>query len=436
MDNNFIDKMVQDALGDYEMAFDSSDWDAMEEQLEQDTQMRRKLYFTKGIEVCLMALAIWTTVQFVQIDSAATNFSATPSTEQIAPNAEQAPQNGENTIAPVQSEHEDAASEEERLKFNAPNQQVPSRFEGMPIAGAQDNNDKLIAQNSETGIKKKTVIDNALSTTLAVEKGTAQPAYGFRRSSKAEPNALLTSLEPKLFAVDNMVDLEPLGIKKIKASRKDSRFSIAGFMATDFVRIKTPFYALAEKKAHLFNASGGVLVDKKINDKLRIETGAVFALRKQTENEKLVNSNLYIVAEQQTVSTTSLEIPVHAVYNLYHKKNTNIYGVAGVSNHFTTTVRTRPIQYMLMNGSFDQMPLATVGLDNRTSPSNEGMFNGGSVTSNHFLSLNAGARVEQQLNDKYAVFAQVTYKQGLNNVGPQEDKISTLSLATGMKRAL
>ena len=64
-----MDNMVRDAIGEYELAFNPADWDAMEAQLEKDTRVRRKLYVAKGVEVCLMALAIWTTLQFVNIDN-------------------------------------------------------------------------------------------------------------------------------------------------------------------------------------------------------------------------------------------------------------------------------------------------------------------------------------------------------------------------------
>ena len=71
MDNNYIDEMVRDSIGEYEMAFDPADWDAMEEQLERDTRVRRKLYATKAIEACLLLVTVWTIMQFVEIDNSA-----------------------------------------------------------------------------------------------------------------------------------------------------------------------------------------------------------------------------------------------------------------------------------------------------------------------------------------------------------------------------
>jgi hypothetical protein len=108
MENNYMDNLVRDALSEYEMNVPASDWNEMEGRLDRSDSMRRKLYLTKGIEVCLMVFAIWTAVQWVQTDISGVDISADKSIEQ------QVQQPEESMIMPVFSTEKEAASEQEK----------------------------------------------------------------------------------------------------------------------------------------------------------------------------------------------------------------------------------------------------------------------------------------------------------------------------------
>lgn len=435
MENNYIDNMVRDAIGEYEMAFNPADWDAMEAQLEKDTRVRRKLYVAKGVEVCLMALAIWTTLQFVSIDNTAHYQSTTTQQETISP---QPTENG-NNIIPFQGQQSEQPNEdvENTMTPSTQPQELPEEWKDVPIANQQLNTPSVDEVNTNA---LQVVIQENNQTKQSVNKTLEQkfiPKSPNTNLFNTELTGPIASLETPMFDVNNDIMLFPVHAQvEYSRRKKHSNTRIGAFIATDLVGINTPNNVLVQKQPHQFNVSSGVVVDRKLWDKIRLETGGIFAFRKHSERQIELNFVGGTAVERREVATSVAEIPVHLLYDVYENKKNKVYAVAGVSNHFALSFNSELQSYDVYGGvQTTQLPTNRITADRGLLDES---LNGEAVDvpSNHYVSINGGLGYERELNDKYSLFVQGVYKKGFGHLGRHDDNVSTVSLATGLKRKI
>lgn len=414
--------MVRDSIGEFEMAFNPADWDAMEEHLERDNRVRRKLYVTKAIEACLMLVTVWTVMQFIKIDNASTyqptlieqqqNAPSSVDEQDVTPLPAIEKQEREKTVEPTHQEYE----------FNPMLKDVPiaNRLSSPLETNVSENR---VEANPINNDKKSTQIDFKKN----IDEANAVPIASLETQMFDVPN-VITKLTSTIGAsIDESINEED-GIKKTKSHN----FRIGGFVAGDVVSINTPSNYLVAKKAHLLNASGGIVIDRKLKEKLRIETGAIFAYRKHSERSFDIVGNSYdVVMENATISTASIEIPINMLYEICSNEKNAVYALGGLSNHFALTVRKEAENYAQLNGN------ANLTLDGGlTSARSEGLLATKEVSDNHFASVNIGAGYERKLNERISLFAQTTLKKGFGKLGFHDDDITTVSLSAGVKSIL
>ena len=424
MDNNYIDEMVRDSIGEFEMAFNPADWDVMEEHLEQDNRVRRKLYVTKAIEACLMLVTVWTIMQFIEIDNSA-NYQPP-----LIENQETVPASvNEGQTAPL--EVKGNQKKENSAKPTIQQNELNPMLKNVPIANNVFNS--LEIKTSENKIEASEVKNNKKSVEIDFKKIID------------ETNAIpIASLEAKMFDVTNRITkfpettpssiIEDITGEDGSQKSKARNFRIGGFVAGDAVSINTPDNYLVAKKAHLLNASGGVMIDRKLKEKLKIETGVVFAYRKHSERSFDIGAAYDVTMENATINTSSIEIPVNVLYEICSNEKNAIYALGGLSNHFALTVKKEAENYAQLNGN--ATPSLQDQLDGFTSSRSEGLLATKEVSNNHFASANVGAGYERKLNERISLFAQATFKKGFGKLGFHDDDITTVSLSAGVKSIL
>lgn len=449
MENNYMDNLVRDALSEYEMNVPASDWNEMEGRLDRSDSMRRKLYLTKGIEVCLMVFAIWTAVQWVQTDISGVDISADKSIEQ------QVQQPKESMIMPVFSTEKEAASEEEK-NITSPEEGIenPSSYQGIPFAKIEKS--ESILKIVKAKLEETPTILNNQSNDLPIES-----ELYINKSSVVDKSEIekLANNNAKVFAVNNWsfipsiktelleVDLKDLkslelsikpesilGEEKESGVKKDRKFRLGIIASMDWFNIRTPDVVAVTKEASALNISGGLSFDMKLGDKFRLESGVQVSKRTHTEKSLLsFSTNAQAFADERVdLKTTSIEIPLNAKYEVVGNNKTSVYALAGISNHFIMAIQNTLFEKNVSTQSYD-LTIQTAG---RGSVAESGLADQGELSSNYFISLNGGMGIEHQLNDRLSIFAQASYKHGFGSVGRHDDQISSVSVATGMRGSL
>lgn len=439
MENNYMDKLVRDAIGDYEPNFPDSDWDEMESLIENDNSMRRKMYIAKGIEVLLMVFAIWTVIQFVNTDTASNAQDANvptttqPSEQQNAPAIIIDDNNEEQKVEPT-DKLENGNSEEPQATDK---EQIFAKYEQ-----GQLQNDIQTVENSFDNDKinlpiAKNIHENINNEGVVIHKNTDNAELLSRPIASTISMDALESIEQGLLQ-NNARSLSPLPtfFKETDASRmtKPRKWKLGAFASLDFFKIQPDetVNPNVSKQAQNFNPGVGLVADYVLTDDLELEFGAAFACK-----EHVIRTNTQtstgIIAELQGIHTYTIEVPVALKYNIVNKGNTKLYVMGGASNYFITNVKNTALEYQTYNSTMTPSP-------NRQPVMDLGLLEQGELPSNHYISLNGGIGVEHSLPRKnkkaITIFAQANYKQGLLRTGRHNDQISALALQVGAKSEL
>lgn len=457
MDNNYIDKAVREAVGDYEVDFTTPDWEEMESRLDQDNALRRKLYLTKAVEVCLVLLAIWTVIPFLESEPPHTTTPPSDATTPVATPVEPLP-----TDEPIAALSVSAVTSDE----SAPTASAPAYARTTRVATpaptlvppTQDRNPAFAANVGEPMEQASSVTDAqdepsdvwymrdaVAATTLPAatphewytpQETPSRYRWEQRRVAPANAAALSPSREP-IAALRR-----PSAIKKQNTIAPHSRLSIGAMTATEWLNIQeTPMVALS-RKARRINPAMGIVANFAATERLNIEGGLMATQRQQVERRfEPMPYNKGIVGERNSIKTTAVELQTNVSYNFGQLGKTKLFAMAGLSNYLALMSDQRLMEKNLFaSANFDASTVATAP----TSGSNVGAATteriAGTMPNDlghrHQLSLNLGMSAEIALTDKWTLFARMLYKNGLTTVGPFEDQVSALNMGAGVRTQL
>ncbi len=438
MENNYMDKMVRDAIGEYETNVPSSNWDEMEMLLDKDTDMRRRLYMAKGIEVFLMVFAIWTVMQFVQTDAASSSH-----TEANAPTIIES---SEQPNAPVilDNEEQKEAKPSDALQNGNQNDKQPATYNGQPFAQLPSTS----SQQSKAIKVDNKLNDNKNNLPIAKQVHNNKDDISNKdvlvldnQEEKVIASILdfseIASLDTRLLQNDayTLSPLEPLIIKK------KSKWKLGAFASLDWFNIKPDeSVAAVSKQAQAINPGIALRANYQLANNIDLEFGVGLSKRQHRirTNTPFVNqTSSGILAEIQDINTYVLEVPVDLKYNFKTIGDTKFYALAGVSNYLIMDVDNKGVVQELYLGSSIVKDPNFVTNSPREPVQDLGLLEEGTLPSNHYVSLNGGLGVEHSIGKRknYTIFAQAQYKQGVFKTGRHEDRISALALATGVKRS-
>jgi len=448
MENNSMDKMVRDAIGDYESNVPSSNWDEMETLIEKDSSMRRRLYIAKGIEVLLMVFAIWTVIQFVNTDTNTSNTNAVaptnqPSEQQHAPiiidnndnNSEQEATPSKEAV-PSNGKSEKSQATKKALIFANVGIKNPQRKQTEDgVFYVENQFDNNVKNNSPIAI---TVHDN-INKNNQLTKNSATNKNAIPNNLLSRPIASIASLNSRLLQnYANSLSPIPSFFKETeeedeKGMKKKKKWSLGAFASLDWFSIKPDKQVNPNviKQAQSINPGFGLIADYALNKNLELDFGVAFAKKSHTIRTTTQQSN-GIEARVEGINSYAVEVPVGLKYNFVNKGNTKFYALTGVSNYFITDVDIRGIDYEVYNSMMAAPPSP-----NRQPVADLGLMEQGELSSNHYMSLNGGFGAEHSFTSKkekqITIFAQANYKHGLFKTGRHDDQISTLTVAIGAK---
>ena len=473
-----LDNMAYEKLHDLEVPNSDHHWALMAKRLEEEFSLRHQLYRYKIAEISLMALLLLTVVRFMpyldQLFPGETESPVQIDEQQFkpvvpAPAYELDNQQQQIPAAPAQQQEQalplttpiaslDAVRDVSATGLTA--QTEDTRASNANHLGGTTEPDKSANDQSnsegleEIAVRSLGELHNTPSTTSLFKKMVER---NLKRSTLSTPGTqnngdgtpeLLASIAP--FQVKSAYGWElPVLKDPVLGSSKQLRFSI--FTSTNLNLITTPpnqlnvldtLVPVAPNTTLASGYGGGILLSLKRN-KVEFQTGGIYSFKRYIPNTPVFlfeTLNYYVKEDFHGIQLDILQIPLNMQYHFKNSGNWRIYGSVGASSHFITS-SVYEIKYQ-RTPTFSAMAPPSSPDDTRSIRQEkdfpEGLFDGGELRDNFYLTANLGVGVERYVSPKWTVFIQPNYQHYLlsKGVGTNRDKIYALSFYLGTKFSL
>lgn len=445
-----LDGIAFGSLENYKADFNPSHWDLMEQKLDDAYSFRRKLYRYKVAEVSLMLLAIFTIIQFLPFKkqkpsselAAFENRIETPSNQDFV-NADETSLIGKSTQPGSEKSNPTSgnagnltalaktSNPDSNTPGNLKNQKTPASKPGIGLSIKKDPTFSPIEENS-SGLKSGYISQKQLN--LSIPNGIVV--------NTDQPVSLLMPIDryqPKLSEGSRSSGLIDCPTCKPVTSTMLISIGMSGGADADY--ITTPYddqYHQKEYGQIAMGYSGGVTLGIKYH-KWELETGAIYSAKYYgSRNIFEVNGSFeeggYVQTGLLGVQLDIVKLPLHLRYNFMNQNKWNVYAHSGAS--FNMTVETL-YEYTSQNIGNTSNDFASRREDPHSSSAYNGIFEGGNFIDNTFITANLGLGVERHFNTRMSVFLGSTYQHQITKgLGPQNDKINSLSIMAGARVTL
>ncbi|MBK7476731.1 MAG: hypothetical protein IPI11_12235 [Haliscomenobacter sp.] len=419
----------------------SSSWPLLEKRLQEQAQIRQRLLIYKTLEVSLLLLLlislwqwqpVWNQTHFpIELLHGKRRHAEPPATQPapnrsapVASNEAAFPQasadySTEPTLTPQAAEFSSAAGYWARSKQRDPALQAPV--------------DKLPQTN----------IPNALAS-IEVPEGSLK---ALDEQAQAEPGIIregifsMPVIASPLFLPEALMEgeNEDSGIE-YRTPPKRAFLNIAMLGGADYNRVMTPpnyEFRIRGFDQYTLGYGGGILLGMEYG-RLEIGSGFVYSAKQYTPLPVIFikgNAQKGFVGEKlQRVQLNLVNLPVYVRYDAIKKDKWRAYVTGGASlqiameaNYFISPPITLP-------PPATQTPVIESEIRSLT---NSGLLEGGPFKENSYVTANLGFGVEHFVSERWSIFTQPTYHQSIgyfsNGLGPNRDRIHTLSLWTGIR---
>jgi len=460
-ENVLLDGLAYGSLENFKAEYDPNHWDLMEQKLD-DTYypVRQKLYRYKVVEVGLMLLAIFTVIQFLPFKKNKASKELAGTTSQIenvistVPNAEEASinDNSNQQITGGNASSENANPLADASELSVINGNIPINPNGnfaeninpaVNSIGLAVNDDQpeeafdIDIPNIETNQFAKKHLDLSIANRFAFNDDNNYPHI-----SILQP---INSYEPdKLQAANPSSSLADCTTCNLINSSILVSVGMVGGADADYVT--TPYdgeYHQKEFEQISMGYSGGVTLGVKYH-KWELETGAIYSAKYYgSRNIFEVNGSFdeggYVQEGLAGVQLDVVKVPLHLRYNFMSQSKWNVYAHSGASFNMAVETLYEYTSQKIGSTSVDAaQSRSAVNVDpHKDVPTYDGIFEGGDLIDNTYITANLGLGIERHFNSRMSVFLGSTYQHQITKgLGPQSDKINSLSIMTGARVTL
>lgn len=469
-----VDNLVFEKFEKFEVAFQPHHWQMMAHRLEEEFYFRYHLLRCKAAEAALMLLLLLTIVHFTpmlngnQVHGDFNQPSAFPVQPNVFPVEKSTPTDkgkASPVVAPPIAAK--AGNPAKRLHIapamktaNAEVTNSTSVDTFTPITSEEKTINKHYSA-LETLPQPKIAEVNALAPTATLFESMTEQRFiknnlatpSMSEASNSDKNAaLIASLDPQPVQSDFAWEVPQLPEIFFEKAHQ-LRFSI--FTTTDAAYVITPpnkysvFDTLVAVDADTTLASGyggGITVSWK-KDKWEFQTGGIYSFKRYIPNTPAFlfeTLNYYIREEFNGVQLDMLELPLSASYHFKNEGKWRVYGNIGASGHFITssvyeiaTDRTPSFSNFAMLPRPEGLPNDNKSIrEEKEFP--DGLFDGGNIHDNFYLTANIGFGVERFVSPRWCVFFQPNYQHHFltDGIGVNGEKLYNFSFYLGTKVSL
>ncbi len=221
-------------------------------------------------------------------------------------------------------------------------------------------------------------------------------------------------------------------------SRRRPRLNVAMLGGADNNRVMTPpnyQFRLKGFDRYTTGYGGGVLLGLEYG-RMELGSGLIYSAKQYQPLPVIFvkgsNQKGFVANSLETIQLNLVNLPVYLRYDVIRKDKWRAYVTGGASlqialgaNYFISPPITLPVA--------SQTPVVEGELEKPAG----GWLEGGSFKENSYITANVGLGLERFVSERWSVFAQPTYHQSIgyfaNGLGPNLDRIHTLSLWTGIR---
>ena len=449
-----LDGIAFGSLENYEAEFDPNHWELMEQKLDDQTYpLRQKLYRYKIAEVGLMLLAIFTLIQFLPFKKQKISKDTVVAEQQFS-NTESFAM---GSIAEGNLNNENSASQSQTNNLNVADATIIKDNTLVSATEAPSTTERESNTNSNTTtfnslILKDEQADNSLS--LDVPEIEINNSFSKKYLDLSVATPLAFNAEEKqsvsLLLPINTHKLEQLSVANYTNELPECPscndlntgvlLSVGMMGGIDADYIRTPFddeYHQNEFGQISMGYGGGITLGFRYH-KWELETGAIYASKNYgSRNIFEINGSFsdggYVKEGLLDVQLDIVRVPLHLRYNFMNQSKWNIYAHSGASFNVTVETLYEYTSHSIGNSN----ALANRRGNPHPSKTYKGVFEGGDLIDNTFITANLGVGVERYFNSRMSIFLGSTYQHQITKgIGPQNDKINSRSIMTGARVTL
>jgi hypothetical protein len=409
-----VDNVVKKALIGMEVAYNPANWEKMSKKIDNTNVLRQRIMITKFAEAAIFLLLVWNFGSMLFTEKASIFSPKSPNTTEVL--SEARPSKGKNlTSAPIQQEQALGATIAEILDGNV--------------------NDALIgALQSNTANAQNKEVSNVILAALPSNATTEEEAISNQSARKVLENAAFLPNLPLQNVENQRSNLSFNTV--VLAKHREKKYYVSNYAAATHNRIQTPYDKESQKPAYEQWTDGygaGFAVGKK-GKKWGVETGLAYnsVTYSPQKNIKVTNGLSGVYLKEMDLDVASLPVSVNRKMAKIGKST--LYVKAGVTGHAVTQASYR---YETV-----KLPPTTPipgDPDNRnfTPTKGKGVFEGGSIQNNAWVTADAGIRIERPINRQMSIFIEPMYSGVIaGKTGPKNDRIAGLALNAGVTSRL
>ncbi|MEN0003372.1 MAG: outer membrane beta-barrel protein [Bacteroidota bacterium] len=455
-EQTILDATVFDKLHRYEVPYQPEHWALLSERIGIEFHLRGKIVRYKLLELSLMLLLFFTFYNLLPTSNSAfapqaTLATTTISSEQIT--EEQAVTTTSNTI------DNKTKTEQDNPIFNSTNTHFKQSTFISTGASSSPHEVSNAASNTDTSVEDDVEAPVTFSTPNQEQQNTkfVLPLLPNTRNNRlsllrddAEMSIPLSVQESPLVetllfapAKGDATDVA-LGLPITPAANADRGIRIGMYASFDYNQVFTASNEAAFDRFSRagFGYGGGLSVGFPMG-RWELETGFMYSAKQYAPWILELQGDFrdgYSGVGLKNTELNLISVPLNLRYDVHRQKNWRFYVLAGASIHvaFQANYYTGDAADLfnknlpeprnsLANGrsTFDQDNLS------------KGWFEGGTFEENVYLTGSVGVGVEHYLSTGWSIFAQPTYYRSINyfrhGIGPNRDRIHTISLLMGVK---
>ena len=439
-----IDQTAYDALSNSEVPYNRASWPIMEHKLMQYEDRRKQVIRNKVIEASLLALAFFTFFHFfANGDRSKPDQLTTPVNSIEQPLANLESKSAETVLGTsADAVVSKTAADLSNSTNTADESRLPSKAMGrdplLPV-------NKTAYSSENIALNGPGSIDHGLADKENISQVTTVLPQGMTPGGVA-----ISGAERALFLGFDGLDISEtlisselpneMNVFSIQPKRKKSStyFSIVAGPDVNFIitpaseTFETDEFSQTEMGYHF-----GFLIGKKWR-KFGLESGALYTYKKYTPETKitLVAGNTAVGFIGDGVVNAEMDIvqvPLNLTYDLIQKPKWNLGVKAGIT---ANVLATKYYDYDRFCLGCEPDGLGSGGFGNAVPdlPRTKGLLDGGSLSENAYLGYQVGMYFERNLwSGSTLFFAPQLQSHLTKGIGPDSDKIHSLSIQTGVK---
>lgn len=403
-------------------------WPILETRLEEHLVLRQRLFTVKTLEISILVLLLLTIVQWYPRIEPAIPRAFLPR-EQIKP-----------------AEHTQPQAALEKQSFPQKHVRSTSTTPPTPHTSGEERfkeweaSTPLYKKSEAYQIPALTTLEQRSSSSPLVSADPVLPSEVQETHSGALQGMLsIPVIATPQFSTELLMEStqDEESIEFQQPHRK-AMLNVAMLGSTDYNRVMTPpnyAFRLRGFDRYTPGYGGGILLGMEYG-RIEIGSGLIYAAKEYQPLPVIFvkgSSQKGFIAESlENIQLNLVNLPIYLRYDAIKKDKWRAYVTGGASlqialgaNYFISPPITLPVntQALVVEGD----------IQNTT----EGWLEGGSFKQNSYVTANLSLGIERFVSERWSVFVQPTYHQSVgyfaNGLGPNLDRIHTLSLWTGIR---